>query len=62
MRFAKAQIAERAVERIGEVVVRRGGEQGAGGLRPMLGGGDGERLLVLEMVEERALGDAGVGA
>ena len=45
-----------------EVVVLGGGEQRAGGLRPVVGGGDGERLLRLEVVEEGALGHARRGA
>lgn len=57
-RLAELDIAEQAVERVVEPVVRRVREEGRGGFRPIGGGGDAERFLGLEMMEERALGDS----
>ena len=61
-RAAEIDIAEHAVERILVPVIRRRREQGPGRLRPIVRRGDGERFLVLEVMEERALGDARPGA
>ena len=44
------------------LVIGRGLEKRAGHLRPIIGGRDAERFLALEVMEERALGDARLGA
>ena len=51
-------VAEHAIERIGVVVIRRGGEKRACYFRPVIGGRDAQRFLARKMMEERALGDA----
>ena len=61
-RFAEIDVAEQAISGSAVRVVGRAGKQGAGRLRPEVGGGDGEVFLAFEVVEEGALGDAGGGA
>ena len=56
---AEVDVAEQALERVGERLVGGGGEEAGGHLAEMGGGGDAELLLGAEVVEEGALGDAG---
>ena len=43
------------------IVIGRPGKQGAGHFRPMVGRGNAQLFLAVEMVEETALGDARLG-
>ena len=57
--FAKVDIAEDALARIGKPAKRRCGKQCLGARGEMRGGGDGARLLAGEVMEEPALGEPG---
>src|ERR1700730_10330674 len=58
---AKIDVAEQAVQRIGELAIRRCAKEPPGHLGKMLGRRDREVFLAFEVVEERALGQAGCG-
>src|SRR3546814_16290926 len=59
---AKIQISHDPTPRIAVPVICCGREERAGDLRPMPRGLNRHILLAFEMMEERALGDAGSGA
>jgi hypothetical protein len=58
-RLAELDIAEQPVERVVVVVIRRVLEECGRRFRPIRGGGDAERFLVLKVMEESALRDCG---
>src|SRR6185312_1567600 len=61
-RLAEIDVAENPLERISMAVVRRGREEGAGHVRPILGRGNAERFLGFEVMKEGPLGNTSFGA
>src|SRR6185312_12850767 len=59
-RLAEIEIAEQTIERVVEWVVGRCGEVGVIRLRPMIRGGDWERVLARKMMEEGAFRHGGL--
>src|SRR5882724_2572599 len=58
-RPAEIDVAEEALHRIGQLAVRRAGEDAVSPRGEVPGRGDRELLLAVEMVEEAALGEPG---
>lgn len=57
-RFAKRDVSENSLQRIGMSVIRRTGKQRARHLGPVVRGSDAKVILALKMMKERTLGDA----
>jgi len=57
--LAKVDVAEQAVDRVGQAAIGSLGKRALGHGRKMLGGGQGQVFLALEVVKETALGEAG---
>ena len=61
-RLAEIDVAEHPLARVGEARIGRGVEHGVGVRGEMGRRGDGAGFLAGEVMEERALGEAGLGA
>src|SRR5262249_23975159 len=61
-RLAQVDVAEHAVERVGQLVVGGPGKERPRHLRPVIDGGDGQIFLAVEVMEKGPLGYAGSGA
>ena len=57
--FAEVDVAEEAVEWVGDEVVGGGGEEASGDEAPVLGGLEGEVFFAFEVMEEAAFGEFG---
>ncbi len=57
--LAEIDVGEEAVEGIGEELIGSGCEEAAGDAVPVVGGGERELFLALEVMEEAAFGEAG---
>src|SRR5262249_17455533 len=53
--LSKLEVAQNAVQRVVMGVIRRRGEYGVRALGPVVGAGNGQSILALEVMEERTL-------
>jgi hypothetical protein len=57
--FAEIDISQQAVERVSECVIGRGGKERGAAFDPVVGGGQRQLFLAIEVVEEASFGQAG---